>query len=563
MGDLYAAANDALRLRQGFAMVFWSRSAKLGSSHKRTSVILKRQVPIRFNESARSWFGGLPMMPIGTEWPRDSAGDPLHFIAQIASADLPSALWNGHGPRQGWLLLFVEVLKLEDEAEGGTVQVLHIDELGPEHQPPDDVPTVRHVMGDYIGAFTPEIRPGVPKLWRKWPVDIVVQEYEASDEEAKISGPPMVAAEELYMAPVSDGGITVHGSIALDRPLTWRGAFYFVEGLVRDLKPEDFKGGMMQPPEPDQNWFNEEFERRKAERKVFKDDEVGWGPRVQAARDALTAEIADERKVGWIKRAFVVLEKEKIKLEASRDEYQRKIDRWSSTAAEDDIDSLNGNLQYFTNELAELELHRVHLNQINDEFPGPDGEARLNAEIKRLGEAHLAWAGEQQPMLKRLLSHILAQDLDAPLPDAGWRGITASIEAAKTFVWQQTLSTKVLEKAEVGLVNSSRHMEMAVREDVLDIYARNNGTQPALAREFLDKIEKQLRYIDDRPHRMGDLPNPVQNEIDLDMTLLFQIASDGAMGWMWGDVGAFYVEIPPKALRRNRFSSVHAWIECH
>src|SRR5262249_11941436 len=143
-----------------------------------------------------SWFGGLPQMPDNIPWPRVFKGAPLHFIGQIACADLPKQIWNGRGPRDGWLLLFVDVLQMEDDSESllellveawqGEVEsehrligVLHIDRLGPERQPPEDRPTVRHALRDHIGQFPPEIRDGVPKLWRRWPVDLVVQEVPA------------------------------------------------------------------------------------------------------------------------------------------------------------------------------------------------------------------------------------------------------------------------------------------------------------------------------------------------------------------------------------------------
>jgi len=70
------------------------------------SVVLRRQVPIRFDEPARSWFGGLPQMPDNIRWPRVAKGAPLHFIAQIACGDLPKQVWNGRGPRDGWLLVW-------------------------------------------------------------------------------------------------------------------------------------------------------------------------------------------------------------------------------------------------------------------------------------------------------------------------------------------------------------------------------------------------------------------------------------------------------------------------
>ena len=105
------------------------------------SVILRRQIPPRF-EAPRSWLGGLPMMPDHVEWPRSISSEhpergerPLHFVAQIACADLPAELWGGLGPRHGWLLLFI------DPNQGGpegpdAFRVLYVDTLGAERRPP-------------------------------------------------------------------------------------------------------------------------------------------------------------------------------------------------------------------------------------------------------------------------------------------------------------------------------------------------------------------------------------------------------------------------------------------
>ena len=215
-------------------------------------------------------------MPDNIRWPRTaSTGSPLHFIAQIACADLPKQIWNGRGPRDGWLLLFVDVLRMEDFSEededidtlgdvfrffwrravawlgryapinfvrGGFVQVLHIDRLGPERQPPDDMTTVRHVMGDYIGLFKPEVRDGVPKLWRRWPVDLVVQEVPPPP--AEDSGtewePLRVTGADLYGAPEDDEHIDQFDGVEL-RPLTWRGALYLIEALIRMFSKDEYE----------------------------------------------------------------------------------------------------------------------------------------------------------------------------------------------------------------------------------------------------------------------------------------------------------------------------------
>jgi hypothetical protein len=78
------------------------------------SVVLRRQIPVRFDEAPRSWLGGLPMLPDNVQWPMAATTDhpergrtPLHFVAQVACSDLPRELWGGLGPRTGWLLLFL------------------------------------------------------------------------------------------------------------------------------------------------------------------------------------------------------------------------------------------------------------------------------------------------------------------------------------------------------------------------------------------------------------------------------------------------------------------------
>ncbi|MEZ5364083.1 MAG: DUF1963 domain-containing protein [Bryobacterales bacterium] len=47
------------------------------------------------------------------------------------------------------------------------------------------------------------------------------------------------------------------------------------------------------------------------------------------------------------------------------------------------------------------------------------------------------------------------------------------------------------------------------------------------------------------------------------MLLLFQIATDDAMLWVWGDAGACYFWIQPQDLEARDFSKVEIWLECH
>lgn len=520
-------------------MSFWRLRGKSEPVDEHATVVLKRQVPIRFDEAPRSWLGGLPMMPKGAKWPRGGDGQPLHFLAQIACADLSKALWEGRGPRQGWLLLFVDVLSERDEFDDGAVQVLHTAELGVEHEPPPDMPTVRHLMTDYI--YLPEVRPGVPKLWRKWPVDIVIE------------GATAISAQELYDAPVTES-LYAYDAVQLDRPLTWRGALYYVEGVVRDIARDiELKLGnsdvLMRPPELDRDAFQEEYERRAAGRAEFQDREVGWGHRVEAARIALTAEIAAERRAGWIAHGFEALDKRQAKLEAECVEWRRRVEE---TPEGDETQTLyrNAVLADKTKELAAVKGQRADLRRLAQSYPGPEEEARLNAEIEDLGAKRLQWLGERRAALNGVMSRILAQsDLGAALPEAEWRAIEASVEAPTSAYWE---NGAVPRKVEKGLTVNGRHMNMALREDFLDVYTRDGGTHAALDADFTAEMEKKIRYFD-YPHRMGDMPSP-------DERFLFQIPSDAAMGWIWNHVGMLFVTISPSALSRCRFDKVRGWV---
>ena len=149
------------------------------------SVVLRRQVPPRFGEAPRSWLGGLPMMPTHVEWPRSVSSEypdrgerPLHFVAQIACADFPAELWGGLGPRAGWLLLFIDPNNGVPEGPDA-FRLVHVDALGPERQPPADLGPVHdgvYTAFDYHYCRTFD---EVPRLWRHWPVDLVVVPNEA------------------------------------------------------------------------------------------------------------------------------------------------------------------------------------------------------------------------------------------------------------------------------------------------------------------------------------------------------------------------------------------------
>ncbi|MCP4082834.1 MAG: DUF1963 domain-containing protein [Planctomycetaceae bacterium] len=535
---------------------------------KQTSVILKRQVPIRFNEPSRSWLGGLPMMPKLTRWPRDTEGAPLHFIAQICCTDLPKYLWNGLGPRKGWLLLFVETLKLDDYAENKVVQVLHTSRMGSERQPPKDAPTVRHSMSDYIDYSSPKIRPSVPKFWRKWPLDIVVQEYNPTIGPEECS-PPSIKAEELYDGAVASKGL-YGNTFALDCPLTWRGARYVIEGILRDLKPDEFErnfvgsSGLIDAPEFDTEWRRLAIMERAYNSPDYESGHIAsWGKNSDLyAR--IEAEIRDERRVGWVKRAFNIIDAETDKHRAFKRELKEarvagKAEVKQGSIIRETKNSSISNLQW---NIERREEQRKALEAILEDYPGSDPEAALTAEIMQLGKEYLEWGARMAAAALAAMQKVDEHDPETTITAQEWAEMTSAFSKSSAHYWMKQVN--VMRKASRD-IRYDTHIGMAIREDLLDLYTRDNKASVNLPSSLVEDVEEKARYIEpDLPHRLGGLPNPVQ-DISLGQSdqLLFQIASDSAMGWMWGDVGALYITISENDLRKSRFSRIDAWIDGH
>jgi hypothetical protein len=522
----------------------------LGRRRAQASVVLRRQVPIRFDEPARSWFGGLPQMPENIPWPRtnmkgagavgnvltaalasyrsrtfggflhladDIKDAPLHFIAQIACADLPKQIWDGRGPRDGWLLLFVDVLQMLDDGAGGLVHVLHIDRLGPERQPPDDMPTVRHYLADHIGPFPPETRDGVPKLWRRWPVDLVVQQVPAPPAEDEDSDatwePTQVTGAELYGAPEDEENLD-HFADAEPRPLTWRGALYVIEGLLWKFS-KDVRG------------------LAKA-----------WEP-------------------GWLTRSIPKLEATVAQHAAALADATTKLQQCPPEAAPEERETLERDVEYRRQlhaEAAQMLAYLVDLSQQMTE----DG---LAAEVTRARDAHMSWVEMQRSELERMRRHILAQDLDAHMGDESWAAMKARMIAAQTEYWTWSdypIDLRTMRLTVLDLAHD--RLKFALQEDLLDLYTRSAAAQASIPRALRDELEPKLRNIcrSTAPHRMGGPRDVLQGRAMAgDDDLLFQMGSDYAMGWMWGDLGALFVYLKPFYLKTRWFKPVEAYIDGH
>jgi len=132
-----------------------------GRRKEAVSVRLVPQVPIR-NESVNGWLGGGARLPAGLRWP-EIGGAPLQLLAQVNCAALPAGLWDGLGPRHGWLTIFIEPVNC-------TVQVMHFAEVG-QLTPGPALPPDSAIVGYDMRA-----RPGKAAMIQaipQWPVDVV------------------------------------------------------------------------------------------------------------------------------------------------------------------------------------------------------------------------------------------------------------------------------------------------------------------------------------------------------------------------------------------------------
>jgi uncharacterized protein YwqG len=123
---------------------------------------------IRRNAAAttRSRLGGLPALPPGIDWPRQTvSGSPLHFLAQIDLAELPSTpLYGALGqqkspglPRSGVIYFFADLDEelLWGHADTGdlfaSTRVLYGPEADIDRAAPQDMPEIGHGFGELTG----------------------------------------------------------------------------------------------------------------------------------------------------------------------------------------------------------------------------------------------------------------------------------------------------------------------------------------------------------------------------------------------------------------------------
>ncbi|MBY4635532.1 DUF1963 domain-containing protein [Sphingopyxis sp. XHP0097] len=123
-----------------------------------TSATFAPRFPPHGDAPIHSWLGGRPRLPETMEWPKVD-GREGDFLAQISCAALPPMIWDGVGPRSGWLAFFAN-------PDSGAPAVLHLAEDGPPRDPPHPVGAFWSPPGPGLGGFARRAFP-------EWPIDQV------------------------------------------------------------------------------------------------------------------------------------------------------------------------------------------------------------------------------------------------------------------------------------------------------------------------------------------------------------------------------------------------------
>ena len=494
-------------------------------------MILRRQVPIRQGEEPRSWLGGLPRMPKGVEWPRARDGRPYHFIAQVACADLPGKPWGVFGPRRGWLLFFVDAKGLTDGDEGRDYfHALHVKTLGPERQPPADMPRLRHMMSDYLEGDLALGDDVTPKLWRRWPVDLVPG---VTPTEGVRLG------EALYGQSV-DSTWASNTLRDLHKPLTRRGALYLVEGLARRMAHGPFRkefelSGLVGAPRAGKSWM------------------PGPAAKAPAAPGWLEQDFSKVRGQVTIETGKLVAHDAELAEALAKPEAEQDARRIS-------------HLHYLIGLVRDTYLakNQTALDFLTP-FMRPGGEEALAAHFTKVFTDHMDWAARQHALLLRWRSDLMADDPDAQLDDATWDRLMADLDGEPTESWDRMDPAPCyIHKTATLRSYATKYLNLALYEDVLDVYTSSAAGRDRIPRFLLGLLEPKFRDVGEVPHQLGGKPMAVQGSgLPRGTVLLFQVGSDPSLGWMWGDLGGIYFCIRPWNLILRRFHKVYGWLEAH
>ena len=484
-------------------------------------MVLRRQIPVRFDEPPRSWLGGLPMMPDDVQWPTAATTDhpergrtPLHFVAQVACTDLPRELWGGLGPRTGWLLLFLNGEDWDVMSNPEALQVIHITELGSERQPPPGILPVHDEM--YTGPDYGFVRSqaDVPTIWRRWPVDLVT----VPNRPVTRDGAPTITPENFAAALYENAAVADEKGprvVPETPPFSWRGALYVVDSVTRALSSNRFP------------------ELREADREKL--NTPGWADRITAA---IGEHIAN---------------------------HKRSLEKWDTP--EFDSGDAKGRAQrdWAKNSLSEritnLEAARDFVSH------GGDFAARMTESL----DGFRQWRAAAESRVAAMREHILSHDLETPLRTEEWETFRAALDNDRCTYWvlgYRDLGEPAPLRIETSLLTlGAKGLEASKFQVAADYYAASAQTRSMVPQPLVEALEPYWRRLySNRPHRMGGIHDPIQSDPRVGPTsevLLFQIVTDDAMHWTWGDAGAYYVFIATDRLAKNDFAKLQAFFENH
>lgn len=526
------------------------------------SAILRRQVPVRFSERPRSWLGGLPNMPEDVAWPtQGQEGRPLNFVAQIACADLPEGLWRGQGPREGWVLLFVDAISMDGTGED-TSKVIHIERLGQERQPPKGLAPVQDVH--HVGAEYWQPQEDIPCIWRKWPIDIVEQHQQLKQGQVisfvkRAFAPRPTTSEELYGIKQAEDLPRLDPDVS--PPRTWGAAADYLSMLIL--------------------WAKEQAGRDPSDLTAPLRADEGWLERQIGAAESEISEIADQRDT---KQAVAEALKAQAETAAAREAEAgtedspdietgtSKPDLGNAEPEMPDSEKLAGQHRNALAWVAKLDARLAtetktlsHLQAYRDE----DGEPRLDDEIlASVADVRIWWASLDEP-LRTMRDAFAEQDRLGKLPVEAWNGVTAVLsENMQIDLFQRGYRGQgkmdALRRETLSLGGLKPWGDAILREHYLDLYTTSPETRALIPEAAFEKVEEIARAISwGRPHRMGGLPDPLQDDVGPETPpLLFQIASDTGMNWMWGDAGTIFVHTSDNELAERRFDGLPR-IESH
>jgi uncharacterized protein YwqG len=483
-----------------------------------TTAVMRKQIPPR-DEAPRSWLGGLPMLPVEIDWPRGvnpeypNAGDvPLHFIAQIACADLPPELWGGLGPRTGWLRLFVNG-NTSDNTERGAWRLIFSEQIGEERQPPSDIGPIHD--GVHTGWTPYTLRESV---YPRWPVDIVAMPNELRVEEGRSLAAPADLARRLYPNAAIEENRYPKVDIA---PFTWRSLAIGIDAAIAKLTTPSEGAGR----------HRQEMRNQLAEPGIL----ANIVPALLRSEDAFDSQYAD------------MLSEPDAHL--TPEERERRA-----------------NMRAYA---AERRGRIAEIEQLLSTHPTPGG---LLAFLDSQDEE--GWKDEVATYLAQLRDFAEQQGLDSRLGPEAWEQVRSALGELDRTIWSlargrgRDLDVPVtLERRTLSAMTYlAQPLASAAEDEAILCYvdpARRSLVPPSATAQ-LEPIWRALH--DNRPHRMGGYHDGLQSDAEpgpTDRLLLMQFAVDDELHWTWGDNGAVYCFIAPDDLAAGRFDSARFHLECH